>query len=434
VGIVSEVNQEPISEKSSESSVPKLTSVRNLLTTSGDSQGAQINDSQGPVIFGSHPVVNISLGKQADKAASKTVLMLPAMPESRDAQAWRKDMTAIRKALRNCQTVQLEDGSDIEGISGLTEELTRINPYILHITGIEDNRIDGFTFKENNQFGQEENWLINLFDLYETVINCVLLNGFNSENQAREIAQYIEFVITISKDLQESYIGVFLASFYYQMSSGKSIEKSYFIACQCLKGEDKSINLPFLFKKSDELNRRKFEQDAENRLKEIEGEPKSVENLEEKATLLTSLRRTEEVEEAFDDASLLSPKSYSIRVLQGNLLQELGEGQKAIDAYDKALEVGLGEKDYNVWWKKAQILVKIEKYLEAVDCYKNALSLLPPPPDDYVISSQYGNTLKRLEYFHESIQLYSTSLCLQPNYRVSSYHRKQMYKKIYSKK
>ena len=113
-----EINQEPISEKSFESSAPKLSSDRNLQPTSGYSQG------------------HISLGEQGDKAARKTLLMLPAMPDSRDSQAWRKDMTAIRKSLKTCQTVQLEDGSDIEGISGLTEELTRINPCILHIIAV----------------------------------------------------------------------------------------------------------------------------------------------------------------------------------------------------------------------------------------------------------------------------------------------------------
>jgi Effector-associated domain 4 len=54
-----EVSKEPISAQNSESSVAKPSPIRNSQTTSGDAQGVQVNDSQGTVIAGSNPVVNI---------------------------------------------------------------------------------------------------------------------------------------------------------------------------------------------------------------------------------------------------------------------------------------------------------------------------------------------------------------------------------------
>ncbi|KAM3113642.1 hypothetical protein ACJ2PR_15035 [Phormidesmis sp. 146-33] len=72
--------------------------------------------------------------------------------------------------------------------------------------------------------------------------------------------------------------------------------------------------------------------------------------------------------------------------------------------------------------------------MEAGECYKNALSLLPPSPDDYVICREYGNALGKLEQFYQDILLYQTSLCLQPNYRIANYDKKQAYKKIYARK
>ena len=87
---------------------------------------------------------------------------------------------------------------------------------------------------------------------------------------------------------------------------------------------------------------------------------------------------------------------------------------------------------YRVWWRKANAHSKAKEYREANRSYEEALALVPPSPDNYVIRTEYAVTLGKLKQFSESIQQYSAALCLQPNYRVARYHRNKMYKKIYS--
>ncbi len=117
-------------------------------------------------------------------------------------------------------------------------------------------------------------------------------------------------------------------------------------------------------------------------------------------------------------------------------LEQLEKYEEAVNAYDKALE--LEQEDYKVWWKKGQALVGEKKYSEAVESYDKALALAvkleQPSPDRYIICREYASLLEKLTKYQKSIVMCKKSLGFEPRYRASSYLKRQVYKKMYSRR
>ena len=187
-----------------------------------------------------------------------------------------------------------------------------------------------------------------------------------------------------------------------------------------------------LITESEEINKRKLENDLETCKTKLLSEPDNLNLLKEKTYLATELKDIEEVESTVNKASLIAPNQHSFLVLKGDLFFNLKKYKDAIISYHEAIDIGLGRKDYKVWLKLGQSYFLIENYIAAIDLYKKALTLCRDSPDDYLICYEYAKTLEKLNRHHESIQLYNSSLCLQSNYRVSSYERRRTYQKIYS--
>lgn len=368
----------------------------------------------------------------------KTILILPASSESILSSRWKKELTKIRDAVnrgnKGSKRFDVEE-RHYASSSDLSEELTSLKPYIIHISGCTDG-IESLVLRNTREHinAKEKNELIaEFFGLHERETTCLLLSGCSSEEQVREIAQNIDFVIAITKNIEEIHAINFINEFYYQLTSGREIRDSYNLGRNLLEreGSGKST-LPQFFTKKDEIRRRDLERKLNSCIKEIEKNQENITSWEKKASLLTDLGRIDEANEAYEKASLLDPQNYNIRVQQGDTLELFGDHEKANFAYDKALD--LEEKDYKIWWKKAKTLIEIGKDQEAGECYKKSLSLLPPSPYDYVICSEYGAILEKLGLLYEGVLLYGTSLCLQPKYRAANYYKKQVYKKIYSQK
>jgi tetratricopeptide (TPR) repeat protein len=435
-----EVNQKSASEAAPKASTPESPLLKNLQTISGDGQGSQVNNAQGPVIVGSNPVVNIKLPERREKTLKKTILILPASPESIASSQWRKELVEIRSAVHRGDKGKSFDIQDRPYVSSsdLSEELTNLSPYIIHISGCTDG-IERLFLGDSNQsiHRRSQNELIaETFRLHAQKVRCLVLSGCHLEEQIREIVQHVQFVIGITKDLEEPHTIQFINEFYNQIAFGREIIDSYDSGCNLLRREGfyKEPALPKIFIREKEIRRTELEKELSSRIEETNKNPSDVQSWEQIAVLLTGLGRLEEAQKIFDTAAELAPKKHTVRVVQGDTLWQQGESQKAIDAYSQALDLGLGKKDYKVWWKKAQVHAATKMYIEATECYKKALTLLPPSPDDYVICREYGAILDKLGRFYEGILLYNTSLSLQPNYRVASHYKKQAYKKIYSKK
>ncbi|MCG9889587.1 MAG: tetratricopeptide repeat-containing serine protease family protein [Thermosynechococcaceae cyanobacterium MS004] len=372
------------------------------------------------------------------KQVSRTILILPSNPKKIEHAIWKQNHKEIRDALRrakNGKQFYLEERSDISA-SELSQELSAIEPYIINIfgrdSGIEKLAIEENPEKNSLQEPRKSKLIAELLQLHNRSIKCIVMNRCYSEIQAKEIVQYVDFLIGVSDELEDSKSSIFIEEFYYQLGCDRTIRDAYKLSCNLVerKGYQDINLLTRLLSREDELKHRDLKEKLKLCEKEIESDSGNVELWKKKAVILKELGRIEESIQSYERASLLSPNDYKIRTEQGNTLKKFGRHIEAVDAYDKALE--LEEKDYNVWWKKGKALVEVEQYNEALESYEKAALLEPPSPDNYVIYREYGFILEKQGKFHESIALYKKSLRSQPKYRVSSYEKKWVHKKIYS--
>jgi CHAT domain len=109
----------------------------------------------------------------------------------------------------------------------LRRALLKYKPTIVHFSGhgIDDQ---GLVFE--NDAGQSKlvnaSTLAKLFKLCPTV-QCVLLNACYSEKQATAIAQHIQYVIGMNKDIGDRAAIQFAVEFYDGIGDGRSIEEAF---------------------------------------------------------------------------------------------------------------------------------------------------------------------------------------------------------------
>lgn len=378
----------------------------------------------------------------------KLILVLSANPEHIDTPRRLEEIETITNALDRATLARSKHnkGSTIFDsplnklnvrASELSQELSIVQSAIVCISGneagIEGLMLEG-NYNKNKRDLEKLQSIVDFFRLYSEKIDCVILNGCYYEEQAREIAQYIESVIGIDRNLKSANVLEFFSEFCYQLNLGNTVQASHHISCNRLEriAPEDYQPLPKLFKRDDEIRQRELEEKLTVCNKEIEKDQNNVELWRKKASLLENLDRDEEADQAYEKASFLDPSNYKIRTEQGDALEKFGKHEEAVNAYEKALE--LEQKDYRVWWKKGKALVEVKQYQEASEAYDNTVALKPPPPDNYVICREYGSLLKKMERYRESINLYQKSLAFEPKYRASSYEKKRVYKKMYSRK
>lgn len=338
----------------------------------------------------------------------KKVLILPANPRNRLIERTTSEIKKIQKSLekvemeiyRNRKEPNFESPIIKEDIqaSFLLQTLSSIEPDIIHISGHEDG-IQKLAIKENVRHKETSNVAKLIGGLFESSpknTECIILSGCYSEDQAKEIAKYIKYVIGIDKEVNEEIILEFLDSFYYQVGRTRSIKESYKAASNQIARTYGSDKLLFIFlEKETEL--------LESRLNDFE----------------TRIKK--------------SPKKSGLWEQKADILQKLERDEEAILAYEKVLELN-NNNDYRAWWKKGVSLAKNKQYLESIRSHEYALELNPPLPDKYVINRELAWVLSELDENQKSIVQYKSTLRSEPRYRAAKYEKKKVYKKMYSKK
>lgn len=134
----------------------------------------------------------------------KTILVLKANPQTTTSLALDREVRTIREALQlpaNNHKFVLESrgavrAKDLQGI------LREIRPQIIHFSGHGAGNTG--IILETDQ-GEEHNIsgdaLANLFEQFKQQIECIVLNACYSEVQAQAIAQNINYVIGMEKDV-----------------------------------------------------------------------------------------------------------------------------------------------------------------------------------------------------------------------------------------
>jgi CHAT domain len=109
-------------------------------------------------------------------------------------------------------------------------------PQIVHFSGhgVEN---EGLVFEDNT--GREKfvdvEGLAGLFELFADQVECVVLNACYSQVQALAIAQHINYVIGMNRQIGDRAAIEFSVSFYDALVAGKSIEFAHNYGCKAIR-------------------------------------------------------------------------------------------------------------------------------------------------------------------------------------------------------
>jgi TIR domain/CHAT domain len=160
----------------------------------------------------------------------KKILILTANPEGTSKLRLDEEVREIKEALRMAK--QREQFS-IESAEALRyKDIHRFilyyKPYIIHFSGHGTGE-EGLVFED--EMGQmrlvKAESLAGLFEMFADHVKCVVLNACYSEHQAKAIAQHIDYVVGMSKQISDKAAIPFARGFYDAIGAGESFEYAY---------------------------------------------------------------------------------------------------------------------------------------------------------------------------------------------------------------
>jgi CHAT domain len=159
-----------------------------------------------------------------------TVLILMANPEGTTALGLETELNKILEAL-NKSSAKLKF-EVISCCAASTDELhdnfRMYQPQIVHFSG-HGAGAKGLVFEDESKQPQLANSkaLAGLFDLFEGMVECVILNACYSEVQAEEIHRYVNCVIGMKQAIGDKSAIQFASGFYKSLSAGDTFERAY---------------------------------------------------------------------------------------------------------------------------------------------------------------------------------------------------------------
>lgn len=137
----------------------------------------------------------------------------------------------------------------------IQQAMVDFKPQIVHFAGHGAGK-DGLVFEDVT--GQpklvDSEALANLFKLFSSYVECVVLNACYSKVQAEAIAQHIDYVIGMSQDIGDLAAIEFAVGFYTALGAGESLEFAYELGCNAIQLEGIPEHLtPVLFAKKRQL-------------------------------------------------------------------------------------------------------------------------------------------------------------------------------------
>jgi hypothetical protein len=162
------------------------------------------------------------------------VLLLAANPLNTDRLRLDEEFRAIDQAL---QSANYRDKFDLNPhgavrISDLAGLLLRYQPHIVHFSS--HGSVMGEIMLEDDRGKAQpvpSESLSRLFSVLKDNIRCVVLNACYSEKQALAIAQYIDYVIGMSRSISDNAAIDFATAFYQAVGYGRDLKTAFELGC-----------------------------------------------------------------------------------------------------------------------------------------------------------------------------------------------------------
>lgn len=172
---------------------------------------------------------------------AQTILILAANPKDTSRLRLEEEVREIENGLRRAQKRDefiLKQLWAVRPID-VRRALLDIKPNIVHFCGHGEGQ-EGIVFE--NEIGNamlvSAGALAGLFELFADNVDCVLLNACYSEIQAVAIAQHIDSVIGMKRDIGDKAAIEFAVAFYDALGAGESIEFAHRLACNAIQWAD----------------------------------------------------------------------------------------------------------------------------------------------------------------------------------------------------
>jgi WD40 repeat protein len=163
--------------------------------------------------------------------APETILICAANPLDQPKLSLDKEVREIENGLRRSRKhFEIKQQWAVRP-KDLRRALLDYKPAYVHFCGHGAGR-SGIVLEGNLADGDA---LAGLFRLFSTQIRCVVLNACYSAIQAQAIAQHIDYVIGMDKEIGDSAAIEFATAFYDALGAGESIEFAFALGCNAIQ-------------------------------------------------------------------------------------------------------------------------------------------------------------------------------------------------------
>ena len=187
-----------------------------------------------------------------DNSTLKSILLMAANPKGSVGLQLQKEEREIKERLRLAGYGKTPiNSTGATRPRDIQQAMLDFKPQIVHFSGHGAGQ-EGLVFEDIT--GQDKlvssAALANLFRLFSSRLECVVLNACYSKFQAEAIARHIEHVIGMSQEIGDNAAIEFAVGFYSSLGARESIEFSYELGCSAIQLEGFSDDLtPVLYKK-----------------------------------------------------------------------------------------------------------------------------------------------------------------------------------------
>ncbi|MGB3755818.1 MAG: SUMF1/EgtB/PvdO family nonheme iron enzyme [Rivularia sp. (in: cyanobacteria)] len=168
----------------------------------------------------------------------KTILVLSANPKGTKPLRLDEEIREIEQGLQRSKkrdSFTFKSGQAVRDFD-IHRSILDYEPQIIHFSGHGTGE-SGLVFEDN--IGQQKlvdaQALAGLFELFAEQIECVVLNACYSEIQAEAIAQHINYVIGMSKQVGDAAAIRFAVGFYDALGAGRDVEFAYKLGCAAIR-------------------------------------------------------------------------------------------------------------------------------------------------------------------------------------------------------
>lgn len=175
----------------------------------------------------------------SDRTSMKSILLLEANPKGTKNLRLQEEEREIKERLRlaGYGKIPINSAGAVRPID-ILQAMLDFDPHIVHFSGHGAGQ-DGLVFED--AIGQEKlvdtEALAELFELFADQVECVVLNACYSKFQAEAIAQHIDYVIGMSKEIGDDAAIKFSVGFYSALGAGRDFKFAYRVGCNAIRFE-----------------------------------------------------------------------------------------------------------------------------------------------------------------------------------------------------